>query len=172
MKPASAYAKQMTLCTGFDSDKELRRGDMQDSRRRKPSRPDRPPPGIVTIGPSTAAPTSEQRKTNAKALEHAGIQSDYQSHCRDQTITHRHPKGGKRCQRNARRPTQPGLGFHPKSLPRGKGQSKKTPQRRLQQENDALRRRHRWPAIAGLNFRPELLDLHLTQPAGASPRHH
>jgi hypothetical protein len=57
--------------------------------------------------------------------------------------------------------------------------SKNTPQQRLQEENDDHRRRHRWPAKAGLSFRPELLDNHLTQigqsqpmpPLNRTPRH-
>jgi hypothetical protein len=42
---------------------------MQNSHRRRPSRPDRLPQGIVATGPTaTAAPTSQQGETNAKAL--------------------------------------------------------------------------------------------------------
>jgi hypothetical protein len=39
---------------------------------------------------ATAAPISQQGKINAKSLGYAGTESDYQSHCRDQTITHQH----------------------------------------------------------------------------------
>ena len=63
-----------------DSEDELRRGDVQDPRRRKPSPSDRPTPVIVAAQEGTrekiATPTSQQGETKVKALGHAGTGAD------------------------------------------------------------------------------------------------
>jgi hypothetical protein len=50
----------------------------------------------------------------------------------------RRPKEGSRRENDGRRPTQQGLGFHPRNLLRGMKRSKKIPQRRLQGLADAV----------------------------------
>jgi hypothetical protein len=61
---------------------------MQDSHRRRPSQPNRPPQGIVATCPTaTAIPTSQQGDQRKGPFGHARTRADYQSHCHEQKIT-------------------------------------------------------------------------------------
>jgi hypothetical protein len=74
-----------------DSEYELRGEDVQDQRRRKSSRRDRPSPVIVATCPPAAAPTSYEGKSRRKTSRTRRKKSRLTRSCRNPTIAeHRH----------------------------------------------------------------------------------